>query len=110
MGRAGLCLAVLLALALSAEEPFEFGPGAQYDSRIPTFRQTLGYDPCAQITSSAGILRYLDALAGATNRIKVFPYAESSEKRKLIYAAIGSTSYPTRTPAVRAATHALPAS
>src|SRR5258705_3780067 len=100
MSRAGLCLAVLLALPLSAEKPFEFWPGAQYDSRIPTYHQVLGYDAGAQITASADILRYFDALSAATNRIKVFPYAESWEKRKLVYAAIGSLANVDRLPEI----------
>ena len=45
MSRAGLCLAVLSILPLSAKKNFEFWPGAQYDPRIPTLHQVLGYDP-----------------------------------------------------------------
>lgn len=107
MSRAGLCLAVLLVFPLSAEKAFEFWPGAQYDPRIPTFRQTLGYEPGAQITSSADILRYLDALAGASSRVKVFPYAESWQKRKLVYAALGSEANLKRLPEIRSGVQRL---
>src|SRR2546430_2370525 len=103
MSRAGFCLAVLFVFPLCAERPFEFWPGAQYDPRIPTFQQTLGYEPGAQITSSSDILRYLDALAAGSGRVKVFPYAESWEKRKLVYAAIGSEANLKRLPEIRAA-------
>src|SRR6266571_821013 len=90
MSRASLCLTVLLVAPLLAEKPFEFWPGARYDPRIPTVHQVLGYSAGEQITSSADILRYFDALAAASGRVKVFPYGESWEKRKLIYAAVGS--------------------
>jgi hypothetical protein len=82
----------LLAIApLYAQKPFEFWPGAGYDSKIPTFRQVLGYDPGDRVTSHAGIVRYMEALAAAApNRLKVFDYGETWEGRKLIYTAVGS--------------------
>jgi hypothetical protein len=107
MPRAGLWIAALLALPLSANSAFEFWPGAQYDPRVPTIRQTLGYDPGEQITSSDAILRYFDALAGAANRIRVFSYAESWEKRKLVYAAVGSEASLKRLPEIKAAMQKL---
>src|SRR5580704_12997530 len=103
MSRAVLYLAIALALPLSAEKPFEFWPGAQYDPRIPTIHQALGYDPGEQITSSADILRYFDALAAASPRVQVFSYAQSWEKRKLIYAAVGSEANLKRLAEIRAA-------
>jgi len=87
------CLPIaLLAFApLFAQKPFEFWPGASYDSKIPTFRQSLGYEPGDKISSHANILKYMDALAtAAPARMKVFDYGETWEGRKLIYAAIGS--------------------
>src|SRR6266852_3500078 len=107
MSRAGFCLAVLFVFPLCAEKPFEFWPGTQYDPRIPTFQQTLGYEPGNQITSSTDILRYLEALAAASNRIRVFPYAESWEKRKLVYAAVGSEANLKRLPEIRTAMQRL---
>ena len=88
--RRAVVLAALFVFPLCAQKPFEFWPGTQYDPRVPGFLQTLGYEPGAQITSSADILRYLDALAGASSRIKIFPYGETWEKRRLVYAAVGS--------------------
>jgi hypothetical protein len=80
----------LLAAVPLAAQPFEFWPGAAYDPRIPTFAQVLGYEPGERITTHAGILRYFDALAAASPRIRVFEYGTSWEGRKLIYAAIAS--------------------
>lgn len=56
-----------------------------------------------QITSSTDILRYLAALAAASGRIRVFPYAESWEQRKLVYAALGSEANLKRLREIRAA-------
>src|SRR5215471_16678087 len=107
MSRAVRYLAIALALPLSAEKSFEFWPGAQYDSRIPTIQQVLGYNPGEQITSSSDILRYFDALAAASPRIQVFPYAQSWEKRQLMYAAIGSETNLKRLHEIRAAMQKL---
>src|SRR5579884_4212522 len=79
---------VLFALAPACA--YEFWPSSTYDPRIPTFQQVLGYDPGARITSHAGVIRYLDALAAASPRVKVFEYGATWEGRKLVYAAIGS--------------------
>ena len=84
--------AKLLFLLLAAAPLFsqDFWPGANYDPHIPTFHQVLGYDPGERITSYAGIVRYLEALAASSPRIKIFEYGESWEGRKLVYAAISS--------------------
>jgi hypothetical protein len=74
-----------------AQKPFEFWSGTAYDTKVPTIRQVLGYDAGERITSYAGLVRYIEALASAAPaRMRVFEYGESWEGRKLIYAAIGS--------------------
>ncbi len=83
-------IAGLVAFAAAGGTPFEFWPGCQYDARIPTFREVLGYDPGEQITSPGDILRYLEALAARSGRLRIFEYARSWEGRKLVYVAIGS--------------------
>ena len=84
-------LAVLSLAPAVGQVPFEFWPGATYDAKIPTVRQVLGYEPGDKVTSHAGLLKYMEALAAAApNRMKVFEYGESWEGRKLIYAAVGS--------------------
>ncbi len=97
--------AVLLAILswpLSAQSKFEFWPGSTYDPRIPTFRQVLGYEPGERITSHAGLLKYMEALAAATRQVKIFEYAQSWEGRKLIYAAVGSEANIKRLDEIRA--------
>jgi hypothetical protein len=94
--------AVLLGGPLAAQTRFEFWPGATYDPRIPTHRQVLGYDAGDRITSHAGILKYLGALAGASRQIQVFEYATSWERRKLVYAVVGSEANMRRLEEIRA--------
>ncbi|HUI78429.1 MAG TPA: M14 family metallopeptidase [Bryobacteraceae bacterium] len=86
----GLRYASLFLIVTATLVAQEFWPGATYDPHIPTFRQVLGYEPGERITSHAGIVRYLEALAAASPRIKIFAYGESWEGRKLVYAAISS--------------------
>jgi hypothetical protein len=87
-----------------AQKPFEYWPGASYDTKIPTVRQVLGYEPGEKVTSHAGILKYMDALAAAAPaRMKVFEYGESWEGRKLVYAAVGSEVNIRRLGEIRAA-------
>ncbi|MCU1239129.1 MAG: peptidase carboxypeptidase [Candidatus Solibacter sp.] len=87
-----VCLLAVLSFAPAyGQKAFEFWPGAAYDSKIPTVRQVLGYDPGDKVTNHAGLVRYMEALAAAAPaRMKIFEYGESWEGRKLIYAAIGS--------------------
>jgi hypothetical protein len=82
----------LLALAVSspAQTTFEYWPGAKYNPAIPTIKSVLGYDPGERITSHAGLMTYLEALAKASPRIKLYTYAQTWEGRKLVYAVIAS--------------------
>jgi hypothetical protein len=98
-------IAALLAAAVSlyaAEPKFEFWPGAQYDPKVPTFRQVLGYDAGERISPYTDILRYLEALAKASPRLKVFEYGKTWEGRKLVFAAVGSEANMGRLPEIQA--------
>jgi hypothetical protein len=88
-----LAIPFLMALSLPAfaQKPFEFWPGATYDAKVPTVRQVLGYEPGDKVTSHAGLVKYMEALAAAQpTHMKIYEYGESWEGRKLIYAAVGS--------------------
>jgi len=66
-------------------------PNSQYSKNIPRFSQVLGYDVGERISNHNDMLRYFDALEKiAPENIKVFEYGRTWEKRKLIYAVIGS--------------------
>jgi len=95
-------LLAILAWPLAAESKFEFWPGASYDPRIPTYGKVLGYQPGERITWHAGLMKYLEALAGATRQVKIFEYAKSWEGRKLVYAAVGSEANIKRLEEIRA--------
>jgi hypothetical protein len=94
-------------LPLAAQKPFEFWPAASYDAKIPSFQKVLGYEPGERITTHAGIVRYLESLAAASGRLKLFQYGESWEGRKLVYAVVGSESSVRRMDQIRAAMQKL---
>lgn len=102
-----LAIGVLVLWPLGAQTKFEFWPGAAYDPRIPTFKQVLGYEPGERISSHAQLVKYLEALASASPRLKVFEYGQSWEGRKLVYAAIGSEANMKRLAEIRTGMQAL---
>src|ERR1041385_1638598 len=86
-----LLFAVASAATLSAQYRPDFWPGTNYDSKVPTVRQVLHYDTGDRITSHAGLIQYMEALAAAAPaRMKIFDYGQTWEGRRLTYAAIGS--------------------
>ncbi len=103
-----VCLALtLLGVSLYAQK-FEYWPGTTYDAAIPTARSVLGYDIGERISTSANLVRYLEALAAAArNRMKMFDYGKTWEGRRLVYAAIGSQENISRLPSIQAAMHKL---
>ena len=74
----------------AAQTRFEYWTGARYDPTIPTVKQILGYEPGERITSYAGLTTYLEALVKASPRIRVVPYAQSWEGKRLVYVVIAS--------------------
>jgi hypothetical protein len=98
-----LTLLMTSSMQLAAQNKYEFWPGANYERRIPPFRDVLGYEPGERITTHSGLMKYMEALASAApNQVKIFEYARSWEGRKLIYAAVGSEENIRRLEAVRA--------
>ncbi|MBL8238120.1 MAG: peptidase M14 [Bryobacterales bacterium] len=98
-----LLLCLCTAVALSAQSNFEFWPGAAYDPAIPTFQKVLGFEPGSRHATHAELIRYLEALsAAAPNRLKVVEYGASWERRKLVYAVIGSEANMRRLPEIQA--------
>src|SRR6476646_9301331 len=104
MIRLTMLLAALCLTPAFGQKAYEFWPGTAYDSKIPTLRQVLGYEPGDKVTNHAGLVKYMEALAAAApTRIKVFEYGESWEGRKLIYAAVGSETNIRRLPEIKSA-------
>jgi hypothetical protein len=85
----GLALAVFVAAGW-AQGDAAYWPGAKYNPAIPTIKQVLGYEPGERITSTTGLNTYLEALAKASPRIRLYSYAQSWEGRTLRYAVIAS--------------------
>lgn len=107
LGRFGFTVVLLVVFAFGSgwlvQAEFEFWPGVSYDSRVPAFQSVLGYAPGARVTSHAGLIKYLEALARAVpSQLKVFDYGKSWEGRRLVYVAVGSEAHIRNLEAVRA--------
>ncbi|MEW5914931.1 MAG: M14 family zinc carboxypeptidase, partial [Gemmatimonadota bacterium] len=85
---------LLLALALLAAPVFAqhtfSDPAATYDPKVPTPRALLGYDFGQQFTSHQRMMRYIERIAAASQRVKVDTVAHSFEGREMLVIAIGS--------------------
>jgi hypothetical protein len=98
-----LCLAaVLISFSLKAQNAFEFWPGTRYDPAVPSYAKVFGHEPGERILSHADLLRYLDALAAASPRIRIHEYGKSWEGKRLVYAAVGSEANVRRLDEIRA--------
>ena len=88
----GFCLLVgcQTAVANDTDKP-DMWPDVEYDAKVPTFKQVLGYDVGERITDARSVLRYFEALQNAApDRIKLFKYAQSWQGRQLFYVAIAN--------------------
>ena len=74
--------------------PAELFPDAAFDRAVPTQQQVTGVEHGARPLRPEEALRYLEALAEVSDRIKIIPYAKSHEGRPLVIAAIGDGAAP----------------
>lgn len=75
---------------------------------IPTIEAVVGHVSGAEITRSADVRRYFDALAAADPaRVRLGEYGRTWEGRPLIWAAVGSPANIARLEAIKAASRAL---
>ncbi len=79
----------IFSAGISPEELFR---DARFDPTIPRQADLLGFEPGARPLRHAELMRYLEALADASPRAKLIPYAESHESRKLVYLAVSDAS------------------
>ena len=101
-------LSLTLASFCLAQSKFEMWPGAQYDPAIPTVQKVLGFAPGERVASPAELIQYFEALAAAApNRVKLFDYARSWEKRRLVYIAIGNEANVKRLDEIKASMRRL---
>ena len=87
----GLSLILLTAAPVLGQD-FEFLPGTTYDNEVPTLKQVVGHDWAQKISSYPEIVRYIEALASASDNVHIETYGKSWEGRTLYYLVIGSKS------------------
>ena len=87
-------IALLLILAFAPYPSFasvsydKLFPGARFSPSIPTQESVLGVAPGARPIRHDELMRYVGAVAQATKRVKVLPYAKSWEGRELVVIAV----------------------
>jgi len=74
----------------AARQPFDYFGGLTFDETIPTARDVLGYDLGGRFARHADIVRYIEALAAASDRVALERYGESHQHRSLHILTISS--------------------
>ncbi|NNE98475.1 MAG: hypothetical protein HKN25_05580, partial [Pyrinomonadaceae bacterium] len=87
-----LCLVLLILTlpAIAQENAYEWLPGGTYDPNIPTPKQAFGYEIGDYLTDNLQMAAYIKELERVSDRVKVFQYGESVERRKLWIVAVSS--------------------
>lgn len=78
------------SMLLPADQPFEYYGGLTFDPAIPPPATVLGYEIGEHFVRHADALRYLDALAAASPRVKIERYGKSHQRRDLVILTISS--------------------
>jgi hypothetical protein len=82
---------ILLLLTVSVfAQKFEWLPGSTYDSSIPNPESVLGYEIGTYITEHHQMVEYMHMLAASTDKVQIFKYGQSYERRNLYIVVIGS--------------------
>ena len=74
-----------------ANEPLTYEqlfPGWRFDPAIPTQEGVVGVRPGARPLRHDELMRYVEAIAAASRRVKILPYATSWEGRRLVAIAV----------------------
>jgi len=66
-----------------------FAPDAEHDPALPTPDELLGFTLGERPASGEALRAAFDAIAAASDRVRVFPYGQSHEGRELFYALVG---------------------
>lgn len=69
---------------------FQWLPNGTYDPKVPTPESVFGYEIGDYLTDNLQMVDYIHQLQLSTNRVKVFQYGVSVERRKLWLVAISS--------------------
>src|SRR5687768_2670303 len=83
---------LLLAISFSAQtqKPYVWLPDGTYDETVPTPKDFFGYEIGDYLTDNLQMVAYIKELEKRTNRVRVFQYGESVERRKLWIVAISN--------------------
>ena len=94
---------VLLIVATRAVYPqdFEWISNAQYDSNIPTPKSVLGYEIGEYLTDHLQMVEYIKQLAGATDRVRIFKFGQSVERRDMYLVVVSSSENMARLEEIR---------
>ncbi len=84
-----LVILFCIPLLVSAEE-YEWLRGGKYDPSIPTPKSVLSYEIGTYLTDHLQMVEYIHRLADSTEKVSVFEYGHTYEKRKMYILAISS--------------------
>ncbi len=76
--------------------------GSTYDPRVPTPRAILGYELGERFTPHRAVMRYVERIAAASQRVRVDTVARSFEGREMLLITISSPTNMGRLDAIRA--------
>lgn len=76
-------LLFLHAAVLHGQTGFKLSPGTPYDSGISTPASVLGYELGTYFSYYGEVEKYIQTVAGQTDRVRLVPYGETYERRTL---------------------------
>lgn len=85
-----LLLPLILCHITLTGQGFQWMPNGSYDPNVPAPKDVLGYEIGEYLTDNLQMVDYIHKLQASTQRVKVFQYGESVERRKLWLVAISS--------------------
>ncbi len=80
----------LIIQSLTLAQGYQWLPNGTYDPKVPTPQSVFGYEIGDYLTDNLQMVDYIHQLESTTQRVKVFQYGESVERRKLWLLAISS--------------------
>jgi hypothetical protein len=86
-------LPLLLLIGMPTFAQFQWLPNGTYDPKVPTPESVFGYEIGDYLTDNLQMVDYIHQLQASTNRVKVFQYGVSVERRKLWLIAISSPEH-----------------
>ncbi len=98
---APLSAALLIAHASPARAQHSYSTGGSYDPRVPPPSAVLGYEIGERFTPHHMLVRYLEALAASSDRVRLDTVAHSFEGREVMLAIVTSEANQARINEIR---------